>query len=245
MQQKWLFALFLFSWTIGFAQNDSIVKFDDSSRQPVAVSQEEIDAYLTDSAFDYEVVQQEEIGWWNDITNWFYNVLIQFFEWLFGVESAVGYLAIFLRILPYILLAIFLYLIIRFFLKVNVRSLIHNEKNPNTVVLSEEERIIKTEDIQQLIKNALAENNYRLAIRYYYLFILKLLSERELIDWQRQKTNDDYSNELSNSPLKDHFNKATWLYDYIWYGEFNIDQEHYTKAETVFASLKKSILGNA
>jgi len=116
-----------------------------------------------------------------------------------------------------------------------------NRKNPNVVSLSEDEHIIKNEDIQQLIKNALIDKNYRLAIRYYYLYILQLLSEKELIDWQQQKTNDDYIEELSKSNLKNDFGKATLLYDYVWYGEFDIDQERYQKAEVVFTSLKNAI----
>ena len=117
----------------------------------------------------------------------------------------------------------------------------NQKKNPNVVTLSEDEHIIKNEDIQELIKKALANENYRLAIRYYYLYILQLLSERELIDWQQQKTNDDYMVELSDSSFKNDFGKATLLYDYVWYGEFELNHERYQKAELVFASLKKSI----
>ena len=38
----------------------------------------------------------------------------------------------------------------------------------------------------------------------------------ELIDWQQQKTNDDYMAELSDSSFKNDFGKATLLYDYVW-----------------------------
>lgn len=232
--------LVLLSWTNIFAQNNSIVRYDSTEIQPLEISEDDLSEFLNDNAFNYEVTEPKST-WWDAVMNWFYNIIRSFFEWIFGVEQAGSYLAIFLKILPYLLLAIFLYLVIRFFIKANTRSLIYNEKNPNMVILSEEERIIKTEDIQQLIKEALSEKNYRLAVRYYYLFILKLLSEREMIAWQRQKTNDDYSNELSGSPLKHQFNRATLLYDYIWYGEFQIDEERYSKVEEVFVSLKNSI----
>ena len=244
MQKTWFLWSLLLLWANGFGQNDTLVHYDETNIQPLSILEEDLRPYLEDEAFNYEVVEAKS-GWWDAFTNWFYNIISQFFEWLFGEESAAGYLAVFLEILPYILLVIFLYLVIRFFIKVNTRAPIYNEKNPNLVVLSEEERIIKTEDIHQLIKDALEEKNYRLAIRYYYLFILKLLSEHELIDWQRQKTNDDYFSELAQSNLKNDFGKATWLYDYIWYGEFSIDQEHYAKAEQVFVSLKNAIVGNA
>lgn len=240
MQRVLLLGLLFLIWYQGPAQNDTLVQYDKSNIAPLEISKEDLQTYLEDDAFNYEIVKADN-SQWEDIKNWIYNWLLHFFEWLFGVEQAVGYLAVFFRILPYILLGILLFLIARFFIKANTRSLVYNQKNPNIVSLSEEERIIKDEDIQQLIKDALAQHNYRLAIRYYYLFILKLLSEKELIDWQRQKTNDDYIHELSNSKLKNPFSQATLLYDYIWYGEFDIDQTRYTKAEDVFITLKKNI----
>lgn len=230
----------LFSWTILFAQRDTIVKYDGSDIEPIAFDKGDLNTYKSDKAFNYEEIRPEN-NWWSDITNWFYNILRRFFEWIFGVGNAEGYLAIFLEILPYLLLVLFLYLVIRFFVKSNLQGMGKNKKNPNVVSLSEDEHIIKNEDIRQLIKNALLDKNYRLAIRYYYLLILQLLSERDMIDWQQQKTNDDYMAELSDSSLLDEFGKATLLYDHVWYGEFEIDRERYEKAEVVFKSLKSAL----
>nr|WP_297787640.1 DUF4129 domain-containing protein [uncultured Allomuricauda sp.] len=240
MIRLFVLSYLLFSWTILFAQNDSLVKYDESDIEPIEFSKEDLESYRADDAFNYEEVEPEN-NWWTDLTNWFYNILRRFFEWIFGVGNAEGYLAVFLEILPYLLLALFLYLVIRFFVKSNIQGMGKNRKNPNVVSLSEEEHIIKNEDIQQLIKDALGNQNYRLAIRYYYLYILQLLSEREMIDWQQQKTNDDYLEELSESALKNEFGKATLLYDYVWYGEFDLDQSRYEKAEVIFTSLKNSI----
>ncbi|NYJ28772.1 DUF4129 domain-containing protein [Allomuricauda sp. ARW1Y1] len=229
----------LLSWTL-VAQNDSVVKYDDSDIAPIEFSQEDFEAYQEDPAFDYEEIKTEST-WWTDIMNWFYNILRRFFEWIFGVGNADGFLAIFFEILPYLLLALFLYLVIRFFVRSNMMGWGKGTKNPNVVSLSEDEHIIKNEDIRELIKNALSNQNYRLAIRYHYLYILQLLSERDIIDWQQQKTNDDYLTELSENGHYADFGRATVLYDYIWYGEFSIDQDRYTKAETVFTSLQNAI----
>lgn len=243
MLRTLLLGILLFCATSMFAQQDSIVQYDTSDIEPLELSEEDLSSYRNNEDFNYEMVEREST-WLDDVKNWFYNIFQQLFEWIFGVEKATSFLATFLQILPYLLLALFLYLVIRFFVNTHARSVLLNKKNPNTVSLSEEERIIKTEDIEQLIKDALAQNDYRLAIRYYYLFILKQLSERNLIDWQRQKTNDDYISELANSELKNSFGRATLLYDYIWYGEFPIDQKRYTQVEQVFVTLKKSINEN-
>lgn len=240
MQKLLILSYVLFSWTILFAQNDTLVKYDKSDIAPVQFQKSDLDTYKNDSKFNYEEVKTEST-WFTDVINWFYNLLRRFFEWIFGVGNAEGYLAVFLEILPYLLLALFLYLVIRFFVRSNIQGKGKKNKNPNMVSLSEDEHIIKNADIEQLIKNALNDKNYRLAIRYQYLFILQLLSEHEWIDWQQQKTNDDYLEELSTSPLLDDFGRATVLYDYVWYGEFELNRERYTKAETIFKSLKNAL----
>ena len=221
-------------------QDSTIIKYDDQPISVIEITEEQLEPYRGDDKFNYEI-EKEENSWWEGVKNWFYNMLRRFFEWLFGVDAAPSYIAVFLRYIPYFLLGILLFLLIRFFIKANTKNILFSKSNENTVLLSEEERIIKTEDIQSLIRQALEEKNYRLAIRYYYLFLLKLLTERELIAWEMQKTNDDYINELSKSNLKPLFKKVTMLYDYIWYGEFQIDGDTYERAKNNFDQLKNSI----
>lgn len=238
---KKIAVLFMIFWLPMASQNDTTsVKYDDSQIKRLSISDDDLSAFYEDDKFDY-TLEKVENSWWDGVKNWFYNLFRRFFEWLFGVEEAAGYLAVFLKILPYLLLAILLYLIIRFFIKANTRSFIHSKENPNTVSLSEDERIIKSDNIQQLIKEALATKNYRHAVRYYYLYILKLLTDKELIEWRLQKTNEQYIKELDNTLLREAFTRATFLYDYIWYGEFQVDKVQYQKAEKTFTSLQKSI----
>lgn len=234
----------LFTCTL-IAQKDSTqIKYDDGKLHLKQISKEDLQVYKEDPKFDYEILKAD-LTWWENFKTWMGNLLSQFFEWLFGVEKASGYLFFFLRILPYILIGILLFLLIKFFLNVNSRALLYSKENENLVSLSEDEHIIKNEDINQLIQKALEENNYRLAIRYYYLLILKQMSEKELIDWQMQKTNDDYINELGEEELKRPFSHITKLYDYIWYGDFPIDEAKYLKAESKFSSLQKTLDVNA
>lgn len=241
MPKKLLFCVALLFCLTSLGQKDSLaVKYDDSPLEKVDIEKEDIQAFLDDERFDYKI-EKVDNSWWEDIKNWFYNLVRRFFEWIFGVDRAPSYLAVFLKLLPYLLLGLLLYLIIRFFINVNSRALLDAKKNENLVSLSEEERIIKTEDIHGLIQQAVADKNYRLAIRYYYLLILRQLSEGEHIDWKPQKTNDDYLNELANEQLKTGFSKVTLLYDYIWYGEFTIENIAYEKAVNVFTTLQNQI----
>jgi len=227
------------------AQQDSTqVQYDKSELHVQQISDEDVQVYKEDPKFDYEIVEAE-LTWWENFKTWLGNLLLQFFEWLFGVEKATGYLSMFFRLIPYILLGILLFLLIKFFLKVNSRALLHTKDNETVATLSQEEHIIKHEDINELIQNAVKEKNYRLAIRYYYLLILRQMSEKGLIDWEMQKTNDDYSNELKKKELKVPFGHITRLYDYIWYGDFPISEANYRRAENTFASLRKTLENHA
>ena len=234
------FLYFLFA-TLVRAQRDSLeVRFDDAPMTIEHITDEDLQPYHDDPNFNYEVATVERT-WWNDFTDWIGNLFLRFFEWLFGGEKAAGYLVVFLRVLPYVLLGILIFILIKFFLNVNANRLLQAKKEDAYVGLSEEEHIIKNEDIQELIRRALAEKNYRLAIRYYYLFTLQLLTDKDLIDWQLQKTNDDYLKELKSTDLQEPFRTITRLYDYIWYGNFDLDETKYFKAERVFIKLQKTL----
>ncbi|MFS4456849.1 DUF4129 domain-containing protein [Maribacter sp. 2304DJ31-5] len=220
-------------------QKDSLhLKYDTIVLHKLSIEDGELDLFKEDPKFDYEVAKNEVPEWWIAFKNWIGNIFLRVFEWLFGVERAAGAFHTFLQILPYVLVVILLFILIKFFLNVNARAIVHAQKNSSAVTLSDEEHIIKNEDIQELISKALSNKNYRLAVRYYYLYMLQLMSKKELIDWQLQKTNDDYIKEIKNKELKTSFVTITRLYDYIWYGDFPIDEGNYIKVESSFKSLQ-------
>ncbi len=245
MQRTFLLSCFFVLCAINlYAQKDSTaVIYDTAPLEVRKIDDEDLRKYQDDEAFDYEVTEAEHT-WWDDFTTWLSNFFRRIFEGIFGVEKAAGLFVSFLRILPYLLLGILIFVLIRFFLKVNARALLQAKKEQSAVGLSEEEHLIKNEDLQQLVQKALADKNYRLAIRYYYLFLLKLMGEKKLIIWELQKTNDDYIQEIKNTELQQPFRIITRLYDYIWYGDFPIDACKYYKAEKSFSTLQKLLNEN-
>ena len=240
---KRLSIIFFFGLSVcrlGAQQDSTLVQYDKEPLILQEITDGELQAYREDPKFDFEIVEAD-LEWWDNFKTWLGNLFLRFFEWLFGAEKANGYFSIFLSLLPYILIGILLFLLIKFFLNVNSSALLYTKPNESVVSLSEEEHIIKHEDIDELIRNSLNQKNYRLAIRYYYLLLLRQMSEKGFIKWEMQKTNDDYINELKKEELKRKFSHITWLYDYIWYGDFPIDEIKYLKAETKFSALRKTL----
>ncbi|MBC2845785.1 DUF4129 domain-containing protein [Winogradskyella flava] len=226
---------------LSFAQqSEQPVLFDDTDIEKQDISEKDLESYKADDDFNYIEVQQEE-SFLDRAYRWLRNILRKFWEAIFGVGTATGFLYFVFRILPYILLGVLIFLLIRFFLKVNSNRLIMKTKAQGNITITEEEQIIKNEDIPALIKEAINQKNYRLAIRYYYLLSLKYLTENDTISWQPQKTNEDYIKEIGKTSLKDGFKNITRIYDYVWYGEFGVDALKFEALKQPFENLNKSI----
>ena len=101
--------------------------------------------------------------------------------------------------------------------------------------------MIKNKDLFKLIKQAIELKNYRLAVRYYYLNILKQLEGKQLIVYEQQKTNEDYINEISKENIKKSFEKLTRLYDFVWYGNFDINELEFGRVEADFENVNNLI----
>ena len=96
-------------------------------------------------------------------------------------------------------------------------------------------------DFDQNIEDAVNGKNYRLAVRLLYLKSLKRLSDSGLIDWQINKTNSVYVNELNHPTKKTEFLKLTHQFEYIWYGEYFLERPGYQHIESSFKEFMKKI----
>jgi hypothetical protein len=105
----------------------------------------------------------------------------------------------------------------------------------------EEETIDGETDFGMLIRQALQNGNYRLAVRYQYLRSLHLLAAKNLLELAPDKTNFQYVREISNSNQQNAFAALTLNYEYVWYGEFDIDKNNYQKIEANFISLNQKL----
>jgi hypothetical protein len=102
------------------------------------------------------------------------------------------------------------------------------------------------EDINEInfdteIEKAIAKHNYRFAVRLLYLRCLKKLSDGGLIEWQIDKTNSTYINELTDQRQREAFGILTRQFEYIWYGEFGIDGQVYKNIDSSFQDFNKQV----
>ena len=111
--------------------------------------------------------------------------------------------------------------------------LINKKSDDKTVFYGDELHQSADTDFRLLMRNALEANDFRLAIRYQYLSLLQKMSQKNIIELHKDKTNSDYQYEIKNKTLRQSFGYLSYIYDYAWYGEFEVslnDYEHAAKA---------------
>ncbi|MEO6540681.1 MAG: DUF1206 domain-containing protein [Ferruginibacter sp.] len=146
----------------------------------------------------------------------------------------------FIRVLLWALaIAFVLFIIYRLFLADGVFQRRSKAKKDEAEVA--EELITDESDFDALIRQALQNGNYRQAVRYQYLRTLHLLAGKNFIELAPDKTNYQYVREITNRNHQNDFAALTLNYEYVWYGEFNIEKHTYQKIETNFTSLNQKL----
>ncbi|GJM31151.1 MAG: hypothetical protein DHS20C18_01520 [Saprospiraceae bacterium] len=103
-----------------------------------------------------------------------------------------------------------------------------------------EENILET-DLERYIRQALEQQQYALAIRLYYLNILKELSQLKQIKWKKDKTNRAYLNEMQSSALNPTFRQLTFIFERVWYGANAIDEADFNMLEPQFQAFLQQL----
>ncbi|WP_298367135.1 DUF4129 domain-containing protein [uncultured Lutibacter sp.] len=244
---KSVILMFFLMFFVGiYAQTDSLmVKNDKSTIVQKKFDLKKLNEYKLDKDFDYlEEKIEREPTFLERVFNWLVRQFMGFLEWIFGMKYAKGVFAGILKSIPYIIVGLLLFFILKFFLKVNSNSIVSNSANEAIVTITEDEALIKRSDLLKLISQAIEQKNFRLAIRYYYLNILRQLENKQLIAWEQQKTNEDYIKEISKPTIGTSFKKLTRLYDFVWYGNFEISEIEFSKVVADFQKAAELINKN-
>lgn len=206
-----------------FAQADSIPQ-NVGTREVVDFripAEEKIEKYKNDSRFKYYKEKIEDPSWLKKLQYWFARL----FDKIGNVVGAT------MGIPKYIVIGVIVLLIILLILKlagVNYKALL-GKKKINTAEIDIYTENVNEMDFDTLISNALKNQDYRLATRFLYLKNLKLLSDKEIIKWDINKTNISYMYEIQDQALRSKFLDTSFIFDYVWYGEFSVDQNQYAE----------------
>lgn len=187
----------------------------------------------TDKEFVYETVLKEtKTSAWERFKRAFRDFLYRLFDFGGSKKSFSGW-ELFFKIIIYLIILFAIYQIVRLLIK-KEGQWIFSKKNKKIIVSEIIEENIHTTNFKSLIEKAKKNKDYRITIRYYYLWLLKTWSNNQIIEWDLEKTNSDYYREIKQEDKRENFKYLSYIYDYIWYGEFEIEENEFLKAEKVF-----------
>ena len=192
-----------------------------------------LENYKNDSAFNYDNMSSEPQDWITKIKNWI-NQQLALIRTSKTFSTALDYFYYLLAILALIL-------ILRGLIKGDRRGLLFGKIANNEIKMVEQDENLNLLNFDELFRSALDNKQYRLAIRYLFLKSLKLLSDKEMIELKNNKTNHQYFLEIKNTQIASVFQDATLSFEWIWYGEFPVNEEIMNSSQNKFNNLFRLI----
>jgi hypothetical protein len=212
--------------TIAAKYSPKTTLFKDSSKVIVRkFNEDQITSLSKQKEFIYDDVAPAKLNAWQRFWQWFWRMMGHMFNGN-NYGPVVKYLLI------AIVIALLTYVVIKL-MGLNLKMLTGKSKKVD-VPYGETLENIHEIDFDEQIDMALSNGNYRLGVRLLYLKTLKKLSDRQLIVWQPQKTNQAYVVELENENDRKAFGELTTKFEYIWYGEFHIDRSAFEQVHQSF-----------
>ncbi|WP_347217968.1 DUF4129 domain-containing protein [Chryseobacterium sp.] len=186
--------------------------------------------------FDYTVSKPRE-SFWQKLMRKVDRILRSIFgETVFTKSSELTVALV--RLFAILLIGFLLYFIIKYILGKNGNFIFGKKNKKLNLNVEELHENIHEINFAESIAKFEHTGDYRSAVRYQFLFILKKLSDKKLINWNPEKTNKDYVAELKAEHLKNEFFDLSYIFDYVWYGEFNIDEQSYQKFKNQYQAFK-------
>jgi len=203
------------------------VPADASAVVPRPVPPEKLEKFRRDPDFRYDRGEGPilSIGDW--IEAWLRNRFGDAFKHIDGaaVRKAVNYAiyGIFIITLLFVIIKL---------IGADLRGIFFSPKKRMPADAAAED--IEQVDFEALITQFLDKRDYRRVVRLLYHKTLKELSARGLIRWKIDKTNRDYISEMTGSPLSYEFAELTRIFEYIWYGNFDLAADSFSAVRDLF-----------
>lgn len=100
---------------------------------------------------------------------------------------------------------------------------------------------IPKSELERRLEAALKDGNFKEAVRIYFIFIIKDLTEKKWINWEKDKTNFSYLIEMRKRPQYGLFNDSVFIFEWVWYGNYQVSEDQYKNWEITFKKLLDEI----
>jgi len=221
--------------TFGNIIPDNVLIVDTSSNIETRQLPKEFKEKYQGNDFDYDITIDQTLSLGDRFERWLVQILVRLFDSTpEGTGKVVG---LAFKIVGSLLILFVLFKILMHFINKDGSFIFGRSSDSLIIEATNIDQNINSTNFKTLINKALEKNNYRLAIRYHYLQVLKHLSKKGQIEWDTEKTNYDYYREIKDEKTREEFQYISYIYDYCWYGEFEISNEDYNKGALAFNKL--------
>jgi hypothetical protein len=193
--------------------------------------QASLDKFRNSAAFQYDRNVKPAVT----IRDYIQHYINKLLDRLFGGDIYDKWLR---AVIIVLLVAFTVFILFRMY-GVHISGIFFHTPPPSAADLSESSFLENAEGskLRLMLEKAVSEGRYRSAARLVYLLMLRRLSELEKIRRQPGKTNLSYSREISEPDIREHFLRIAGMYEYAWYGDFDITAERYRDMERDFNEL--------
>ncbi len=101
------------------------------------------------------------------------------------------------------------------------------------------EDIDKIESHHEYAK-AIAQGDFRMAIRMQYIRVLQYLNENKFISWKPDKTNRQYLREMRQMEFYEAFRELSHIYEWVWYGNTTLGADEFFALDPKFNQFLES-----
>lgn len=189
--------------------------------------------------FDYTTVKPRESLWQR-----IQKRLFKFIQSILGDVDPTKtgkYAEMIMRLFAIVIIGGVLYFLVKFLLNKDGNYFFGKKNKKITIADQDLNENIHEINFNETIQNFEQKKEYRAAIRYQFLFILKNLADQKLIVWNAEKTNKDYLAEIRKATLQSSFKELIYIFDYVWYGEFEVDETSYRYYKQKFVNFKTAL----
>lgn len=229
-----LFLLFLLLPVTLAAQNESVLPdslgIDSSSVRTLDLEEGIHQELSTSPEYDYQIEAQNPETFWQRFKRWVLELLREI--------TAVPWVGKTLKIFFYVVFGLVFLALIYQVLGGEIQSAFIGKNRDKAMSVPSRIRDIQSVDLQKELDKAIAAGDHALAVRYLYLMAIRDLDRKGLLSWKKDKTNHDYLRELSGTSTYAPFDRLTYYYDYIEYGEFPVGQESFERVRTIYSEIR-------
>lgn len=188
----------------------------------------------------YDKYEEDPLEEVNEDNQWLARFLRKLFSFIPNLNLSA--ITTVVRFIIYGVLILVLFYFLKFFFYKDI-SWAFWKKKKNTIEQNEpEDEINHLTDFEAMIRKSLNDGNKRMAVRYYYLWLLNKLDAHHIITMNPEKTNSDYLYEIKNANFKSSFAYLSYIYDYIWYGEAEVGDLDFIKVRDSFDRTLRQIV---